>query len=163
MASRHRTLKVESNTKDVRAKLRVMGDRIANPDEVWPRVGRYLSLVVRRQFYTRGSYLGTPWAPLKPDYLLWKAVNGYPQQTLVMRGDLRDSFGGRPMGIEKYRGNTAVFGSDDKKAIWHQKGTRRNGRQINPARPMLVLNPMVREEITDIVRSFVMDRDRGKY
>lgn len=144
-------------------RLRAMGARIDNPTPVWPRVGRMLSLAVRRQFLTRGSYMGTPWKPLKPDYRLWKVLNGYPWQTLVMRGDLRDSFVQRPMSVETYLGKSAVFGSDDRKVVWHQFGTFRNGKRVNPARPMLVLNGMIREEIVDIVRSYVRGRGDGVY
>lgn len=144
-------------------RLAAMKVRVQDPSRAWPRVGRFLSTVVRRQFTTKGSYLGTPWAPLKPEYALWKVINGYPRQTLVMDGSLRSSFVSRPMDIEHYRGQVAHFGSSRDTAIWHQRGTRRNGKQVNPPRPMLVVNPMVREEVTDIVRRYIRGRGDGVY
>lgn len=144
-------------------RLRAMGHRIENPEPAWPRVGKMLSQAVRQQFITRGSYLGTPWKPLKPDYLLWKVMNGFPWQTLVMRGDLRNSFTDRPMSVESYLGKSAVFGSDDRKVVWHQFGTFRNGKRVNPARPMLVVNQMIRDETTDIVRRYIRGRGDGVY
>jgi phage virion morphogenesis protein len=144
-------------------RLRRMQDRIDNLDRVWPRVGRYLSGQVRRQFSTRGAHMGTPWAPLKPEYLLWKVANGYPRSTLVMRGDLKNSFVQRPMSVEIYRKDTAVFGSDDPKAVWHQYGTKRNGKQVNPPRPMLVFTTEIKSEMVDIVRRYIRGRGPGVY
>lgn len=144
-------------------RLRAMGERVDNPEPAWPRVGRMLSLAVRKQFLTKGAYMGTPWRPLKPDYLLWKVLNGYPWQTLVMRGDLRDSFVERPMSVETYLGKSAVFGSNDRKVVWHQFGTFRNGKRVNPARPMLVVNQMIRDEVVDIMRKYVRGRGEGVY
>lgn len=161
--TRSKSFIVINRAEITKRRLRAMSRRIENPEIVWPRVGRFLSLVVRRQFATKGTYLGTPWAPLQPDYMLWKVMNGFPRQTLVMRGDLKDSFVGRPMGVETYRGKSAVFGSNDRKAVWHQYGTMRHGRQVNPPRPMLVVNPMVREEVVDIIRRYVRGRGEGVY
>ena len=144
-------------------RLRAMGRRINNPEPAWPRVGRFLSLTVRKQFITKGAHLGTPWKPLKPDYLLWKVMRGYPWQTLVMDGSLRDSFVERPMSVESYLGKSAVFGSDDRKVVWHQFGTFRNGKRVNPARPMLVANQHVHDEVTDILRRYIRGRGDGVY
>lgn len=144
-------------------RLRAMALRIENPEPAWPRVGRFLSMVVRRQFSTKGAYLGTPWKPLKPEYMLWKVAHGYPKQTLVMDGTLRRSFVDRPMKVETYRGKSASFGSDLDLAIWHQRGTRRNGKQVNPPRPMLVVNRAVAEEVTDIMRRYIRGRGAGVY
>lgn len=144
-------------------RLRAMGRRIENPEPAWPRVGRFLSMVVRRQFATKGAYLNTPWKPLRPEYLLWKVANGYPKQTLVMDGTLRSTFVGRPMDVETYKGASATFGSNSDLAVWHQRGTYRNGKRVNPPRPMLVVNDHVAEEVTDILRRYVRGRGAGVY
>lgn len=144
-------------------RLRAMAKRVENPEPAWPRVGAFLSMVVRRQFATKGAYLNTPWDPLKPEYLLWKTVNGYPRQTLVMDGSLRRSFVGRPMDIETYKGASAKFGSSSDLAVWHQRGTHRNGKRVNPPRPMLFINEPVAEEITDILRRYIRGRGAGVY
>lgn len=159
----HASIITINDAEITKRRLRAMKERINNPDRAWPRVGRYLSITTNKQFATKGAYLGTPWAPLQPDYLLWKVANGYPRATLVMRGDLKQSLTGRPMGIERYNGKSAVFGSGDRKFIWHQKGTKRNGRQVNPPRPMIVLTPTVRAEITDIMRRYIRGRGPGVY
>lgn len=161
--ARSRSFIVINKAEITKRRLRAMSRRIENPEIVWPRVGRFLSLVVRRQFATKGTYLGTPWAPLKPEYMLWKVMNGYPRQTLVMDGSLKNSWVDRPMSIETYRGSSAVFGSNDRKVVWHQYGTTRHGRQVNPPRPMLVVNAMVRDEVVDIVRRYVRGRGAGVY
>lgn len=144
-------------------RLKAIGGRIDNPEPAWPRIGRMLSHAVRRQFITKGAYMGTPWKPLKPNYLLWKVTHGYPWQTLVMRGDLRDSFTHRPMSVETYLGKSAIFGSSDRKVVWHQFGTFRNGKRVNPARPMLVATPMIRDEAVDIMRKYIRGRGEGVY
>lgn len=154
---------VINNAEITKRRLRAMGRRIDNPEPAWPRVGRFLSMVVRRQFSTKGAYLKTPWDPLKPEYMLWKVMNGYPRQTLVMDGSLRSSFVGRPMDVEVYMGKSAVFGSSSDLAVWHQKGTYRDGKRVNPPRPMLFVNRHVAEEVTDILRRYIRGRGAGVY
>lgn len=139
----------------VKRRIRAMEMRAEDATRVWPRVGSYLSRQVRRQFTTRGAAMGTPWEPLKPQYRTWKVSHGYPRSILVRTGDLRSSFTHRPMDIEHYTPKTGTFGSNDPKAVWHQYGTHRHGKQVNPPRPMLVVTPEMSAEIRKLIAKHV--------
>lgn len=121
----------------------------------WQSVGAYLSDQVRQQFVTEGEHFHTPWKPLKPKYLVWKLAHGGSRKILRYNGDLMRSFTSRPMSIERYEGNRATFGSSDRKAVWHQKGTHRHGKQVNPPRPMLVVTREVRAGVKQRLDSYI--------
>jgi phage gpG-like protein len=152
------TLTVKVNGRSILAKrhIRNLQMRATNLMPMWPRVGTYLSGVVRKQFASKGVYLQTPWKPLQPDYRLWKVKHGYSSAILVKTGDLKRSFG-RPMQIESYRRDSASFGSREQTALWHQDGTRRHGRQVNPPRPILKATPLVKREVKKIVRDWIVE------
>lgn len=145
---------------NTKRKLRTYERRVDNVRAAWPRVGRYLASVTRRQFTTKGAFLKTPWKPLKPEYRLWKVRNGYSRAILIQTGDMRSTFTSRPMDIEEYHSNYAVFGSSHPLARYHQYGTRRNGKRVLPARKILVTNKMVRSEVRDIVADYIIKGKR---
>lgn len=148
-----------SGDRDVSRKIRAYGTRAEDVSKAWPRVGSYLSRAVRQQFVTEGVRFGKPWKPVKPAYRLWKIRNGLSRKTLVATGAMRQSFVGRPMDIEEYRGNTAVFGSSDPKAVWHHYGTRRDGKRVNPARPILVITNDVAKDVRQILADHITGRN----
>jgi phage gpG-like protein len=141
--------------KAVKKSLTEMGERARSVEKAWPSVGSYLSNQVNQQFVTEGRRFGTPWRPLKPEYKLWKMRHGFSRKILRQTGKLKESFTGRPMDIEEYRGNSATFGSSLDSAVWHQKGTRRNGKRVNPPRPMLVATKEVRLEVKRILLRYI--------
>lgn len=122
---------------------------------IWPKVGSYLSRANAKQFTSKGSYYGTPWKPLNPDYAHWKLRNGYGRRTLVLTGAMKASFTSRPMSIERYYKKSAVFGSNNELAIFHQYGT--SGRTSVPARPIMVMTPKVRKTIRDMTKYYVVN------
>lgn len=148
--------------KDVSRKIRAYGKRAENiPPRVWQRVGAYMSRVSRQQFTSEGARLGRKWKPLKPEYRLWKIRSGFNRKILVQTGAMRQGFTGRPMDIEEYHKNSATFGSSNQKAIWHHYGTRRNGEQVNPPRPILVVTPEIAKDVRDILADHVAGRNRA--
>lgn len=150
---------IEGDADTLTRKLGNMRRRVQNPTRAWRSVGRFLSMQVNRQFVTEGAHFGRKWKPLKPAYRLWKIRNGYGRKILVQTGEMKRSFTGRPMAIEEYMGNTAVFGSDNIKAIWHHNGTHRNGKQVNPARPILIITREVRDGVRDKLADYVLGKD----
>lgn len=120
-------------------------------------IARYLGSQVRRQINSRGTHMGTPWAPLKPSYLKWKVDNGFPRTTLVKTGDLRKSFVRPGDLIQNRYPDKLTFRSKDLKAIFHQRGTGHL-----PKRPILVLTPEIKEGVREIVAGIVFDNGRGK-
>lgn len=150
-----------TGTRNASIKITDMRLRMKNLEPAWVKVGSYLSQVNRRQFATEGAYLGKPWKPLKPDYLQWKVRNGYGgRKTLVQTGALRASFTSRPMSLEVISGNKAMFGSTDRKAVWHQHGTHRNGKRAIPARPIIVKTPKLSRDIADIIAEYIVHKSR---
>lgn len=150
------------STGDVSMKLHEMAVRARNPEPAWENVGSYLSAAERRQWATSGSYFGTPWRPLKPDYLLWKAKHGYSSHILMQTGSLRMSFSSRPMSIEVYNGSSARFGSNHPLAKYHQHGTRRHGKRVNPPRPMMKVTRKVRADVKQILANYVTNGEHTR-
>jgi phage gpG-like protein len=151
---------VERRSRNAEMRLSRMADRAEDLTPAWPRVGRYLSGVVREQFATRGARLGTPWRPLSDTYAARKARMGWNRRTLVRTGALRSSFTSRPMAVERYGRQEAHFGSDLQTAVWHQRGTHRNGKRVNPPRPMIRVTPEVRSEVKQILAAYIVGKGR---
>jgi len=137
-------------------KIKAINSRLENPERVWPKVGSYLSHTARRQFSTEGMWLlGKKWTPLKPETRIRKMRKGYSRKILVATGAMKATMTSRPMDIEEYHGSHAVFGSSDPKVEWHSKGTKRNGKRINPPRPILPLTAEVRADLKQIMVQYV--------
>lgn len=148
---------VTGDGSNAKRKLRGYKRRVKTPTPAWRKVGALISREVRRQFATRGTNFGTPWKPLTPEYAARKKAMGFPRQILVQSGKMRNSFTQRPMDIERYQGQKATFGSNERKVKWHQFGTYRNGKRVNPPRPMLVLTPKLRRQIAQAVEDHVLN------
>lgn len=133
-------------------RLRNLSERAENIEPVWARFGLYLSRQVGRQFSSRGSWFGTPWKPLTPQYRLQKRRSGNGSKLLVSSGELKESFTGRPMKVERYSAKSAIYGSDLDTAIWHQHGTHKDGKQVNPPRPMLVRTPRMSKFLKRLIK-----------
>ena len=141
---------------NVSVKVKGISNRVKRPAAAFKQVGSYIAASNRRQFATHGAYYGTPWKPLKPDYLQWKVRSGYSRRTLVMTGGMRASFVSRPMKIEKYYGDTAEFGSDHWLEKFHQYGTFRNGKRAIPPRPIMKKTPVMVKGVAGIIKAHVL-------
>lgn len=138
--------------KDVSRRFSALAVTAADVTDIWPIVGKHISGEVRKQFTTKGAYLGRrPWKPLKARTVREKVAAGYPKAPLVRTGKLKRSFTKRPMDIEVYGPKSARFGSSEKTAVWHQKGTKRHGKRVNPPRPMLIATRKMRADVRDII------------
>lgn len=150
-----------TGVRQARLRVKAIKKRAGDVSGAWPSVGAYLSRVATRQFTTEGAFLGRPWAPLKPEYRLWKIRSGYSRKILVRTGGLRNEFTKRPMQLEVYTGNSATFGSTSELSVWHHRGTKRDGKQHIPARPILYVTPTVSKDVRDILAKRIIGR-RGK-
>ena len=159
------TLEVERNEiAKFQRRLKAVARRAENPEGVWPRVGQYLSFTANRQFVTEGMYLlGRPWKPLTSKYRLRKIRMGGSRKILRFSGDMASTLTSRPMSIEQYSGDTATFGSRDPKVAWHHRGTYRDGKRVNPPRPILPFNETVREDIKEIMIAYVTGDRRATW
>lgn len=150
---------VEITVGDVRSakrKIEQIKKRVQVPDRGWKRVGIFLSREVNKQFSTRGAQFQTPWRPLAMSTLIQKRKLGFTPAPLVRTGSMKRTFTQRPMDIYETRGSIARFGSSSKIAAYQHYGTKRNGRQHIPARPILKVTPRVRKEVRDILERYIV-------
>lgn len=103
-------------------------------------------------FQTEGAFAGKRWAPLTPAYAAWKfrAVGALP--ILQLEGDLKRSLTNKPMDIERVNKLRAEFGTRDRKAVWHQFGTRHM-----PARPPVTVTKPLIHELERLVADHIVD------
>jgi phage virion morphogenesis protein len=151
----------DESMKNLRRRMNAIKKRSRSPEPAWRKVGSYLSSEVRKQFVSEGAYFGEPWKPLTPKYKTWKLAHGGINKILRFNGDMMRSFTSRPMDIERYMGHEAEYGSSDRLAVFHHGGTHRHGKQVNPARPILVLTPDMSVHIRQIIANYLMGR-QGK-
>jgi len=142
---------------DVALHLKEVAKRVERPLPALKKIGSYIAQANRRQFSSHGTYYGTPWKPLKPDYAQWKLRSGYGRKILVLSGGMKASFTSRPMAIEQYSATGAVFGSDHWLAKFHQYGTHRNGKRVIPPRPIIGKNKRLTAAVKDIIKKYVTD------
>lgn len=120
----------------------------------WPRVVPAFIRWMRMQFESEGSYGGSPWAPLSPEYLAWKMVH-YPGKSILQaEGDLRQA-ASRPE--REARPLDLVLTIVDPKIEYHQEGT-----DNMPARPLIFehLPPDAVLELEDLAEEYADDMAR---
>lgn len=81
------------------------------------------------QFATEGGWGGQAWAPLSPQYALWKSTH-YPGRTILIRDGVLRRAASEPRREATPR--TLTLWIDDDVAAYHQEGTDRM-----PARPLI--------------------------
>jgi hypothetical protein len=115
----------------------------------WPKVVDLFRDWEERQFQTEGTFWGTPWKPLSPQYAAWKAAHAPTRGILVLTGALKRA-ATTPTRIASPR--TLTLRIDDKKARWHHYGEGNN-----PARPLLMeaLPPQARLELDQAAEEYV--------
>lgn len=136
--------------------LRTMGHRAEDIAPVLRKIGTKVALANRRAFATRGASNGEPWKPLAASTILSKSRHGYSRAPLVRTGALRQSFVGRPMGIEHYSGKSAQWGSPLQTAAWQQKGTFHNGKRHIPPRKIMKITRSQRKEYVHMIAEYVV-------
>lgn len=147
--------------RDVQRQLKQLGQNARDLTPVWPLVGNYLARANRETFATRGSRLGRPWKPLAPSTQRDKLRGGWPRAPLVRTGALKFSLVGRPMAIERYRRQSASFGSDRNTAVWQDRGTHRNGKRHIPPRKLVGLTRDDKSNIFKLVKRHILGRRTG--
>lgn len=86
--------------------------------------------IERRQFDSQGEFASGGWAPLAPATVRLKARKGLSRRVLRATGALEASLvGPGPGHVEIVQPHQLVFGTSDRKARFHQSGTRRMPRR----------------------------------
>lgn len=153
-------MRIYEGNRRVSARLSTIMRRNEDYRRVWPRVERYIRSTTRRQFTSYGAFLGRPWKPLQPNYRAWKVKHGYSPHILVKTGKMKKGLTSFPMDFRRHYKKSARFGTNSKIAVYHQHGTRRNGKRHLPARPMLKATKRVRIDVKNIVRDYLIDGKR---
>ena len=158
-------VRVEADDRQVQAMLGRAVRRLRNMQPLYDDIGAYMERSMVRRFQLQQAPDGTPWRDLSPN--TWASKRN--RKILNETGQMRDSLAYEATGTE------VIIGFADKKARWHQFGTRpytitpKNARmlafmtaggpafatQVNhpgiPARPMLGLSRANVQEIGSIV------------
>lgn len=141
----------------VKQLLSEMADRTQGVESAWPGVGDVIADSMQQQFDTFGVALnGKAWAPLKPEYLAWKIRNGYDPRTLRKTRDMEASLTGRPMAIEEYFPMSARFGTNDKKAAFHQNGTK-----FMPQRKIINITEDLADDVNSVLARYIFEDRLG--
>lgn len=131
-----------------------MRQRVQYPKRAWEAVGRYMAREVDKQFLTRGANFNTRWAPLAVSTVMQKRKAGFSPAPLIRTGAMKRTFG-YPQIAQNTRGSIATFGSDDDIALFQHGGTKRNGVQHIPARPILKVTPKMRKDVKRILEGYI--------
>lgn len=79
--------------KQLARNLKQIGDEIKDWTPAFKQAAEGLKKVFSEDvFATQGSVIGERWNPLKPTYLAQKVKSGYPADTLVKTGTMRNNF-----------------------------------------------------------------------
>jgi phage virion morphogenesis protein len=156
---------VSADDSQVQAMLARAARRLNNMRPLYDDIGAYMERDTDQRFQRQQAPDGTPWRDLSPN--TWASKRN--RKILNETGQMRDSLAYEATGTE------VIIGFADKKARWHQFGTRPYtiapnnarmlafmtaggpafARQVNhpgiPARPMLGISRANVEEIGNIV------------
>lgn len=139
--------------------LRKYADRAEDVSTIWPKVGNVVARGVRRTFSTRGRSINDPWKPLAASTRKQRLALGFGNRSpLVRSGELKNSFTNRPMSVERYYKDHAVYGSNLKLAVWQQYGTYVHGKPRIPPRTLLKLSADDRKKIAGYVLKHIVGR-----
>lgn len=133
------------------AKIDELSDRAGDLQPVFRAAGEIIAKGLKRQFETRGAYLGgkgTPWKPLAAATVERKSRQGLPADVLVAAGALAASLTGGKGHVLRIAKTQVRVGTKDFKARFHQGGTS----QGEPARKLVGIAKNDREAIFRLVR-----------
>ena len=137
----------------VRTLLLQMADRTRGVEPAWPAVGDVIAENMALQFTSEGAHLnGRGWAPLSPKYLAWKVSKGLDPRRLHATRTMMLSLTSRPMAVEQYFPNRAVFGTDDEKAAFHQNGT-----DVMPRRQIINVTEDLADDVNSVLARYIFE------
>jgi phage gpG-like protein len=126
----------------LRKELGDMRDRAADVRPAWDALLTWWAARNVTNFQNAGKRWKKPWRPLAPATVADKMRLGYPKDTLIRTGALRDSLSRRPLGIERLRPHDLEAGTNTNYAHFHQHGTSKM-----PARVLVNAEQVKREGV----------------
>jgi len=122
-------------------------DRVHNARPAFEAIADQFATAEMAHFASNGS---GKWAALSPRYAAYKAARFPGRPTLVRAGDLRNTLTRRPLGVERIADNSLEVGTNDPKALFHQKGTPKM-----PARPVIKLNDRTKKQMAKTLQRYL--------
>lgn len=148
----------EQSLRRLRANLQGMRERARDVRPAWDAVVEWFADRNASQFEDRGAEYATPWRPLAASTLREKARLGFPLDPLVRTRRLMQSITMRPLDIERLGPREFEAGTADRKAVFHQFGTR-NGL---PARPLFSATRIrASNAVTYAIANWIIDGRRS--
>jgi len=113
-----------SGVSEVRRLFNALGDNLTDYDSIFKRIAKDFKKTMQGTFSNEGNYDGNPrWKALSATTMKIK-MKKYPGKLILQAtGKMKNDFINNP--IINISGNTLYIGVSDKKAIYHQKGTRK--------------------------------------
>jgi phage gpG-like protein len=142
-------LRVEWNITDAVEKLSALRARVTDLRPAWKSLLLYLRKATERTFATEGGRIGAKWAPLTQPYASRKA-RAFPGQPILRATDamFRSLVVGTENSVIESEPQEFIFGTQDRKARFHQDGTPRMAQ-----RKILDVTPEDRRQIKAIMRA----------
>ena len=114
---------------------------------------------IKKNWDTKGAYFGSGWPAIAETTLLQKLHDGYPSETLVATGALKNSLTGGSDWIRRLAKTQITLGTRNYKSRFHQGGVTSRGL---PKRKVLAITAADRKKIFQIfVDHFAVLRGRG--
>lgn len=150
-------LKVEWDITDAVERLIAKRDQLDDLRPLWRALLPYLRKATERTFSTRGGRIGERWTPLTQPYAARKA-RLFPGQPILRATDaMYRSFviPGAENAVEEIDAQSLTYGSQDRKARYHQDGTPRMAQ-----RKILEVTPADRREAKRLARAYLENQGR---
>lgn len=144
-------ISIEVNATAAQRALAVLGAGLGQTSIANRQIGAQFFSWVQRNFEESGGLRTTPWAPLAPSTVRYKAAHGWSPKPLYRTGNLRNSF--LPFSDETQAGIGAKASFDVDYAQVHQEGS--TSRHI-PARPMLPPDDIALDIVSRVYDRFII-------
>jgi Phage virion morphogenesis family len=137
-------------------RLSELADRAENPRPAMLLIKSLLEEGHRKQFASKGGFLGTPWAENSPETLARKAREGVPSLSsqMVASGDLQESLSGGKGSRSRVSKSGVSVGTSLFYAVFHINPKRKG----MPARPVVGINKATEESALTILEQHVLGR-----
>lgn len=119
----------------------------------WQALARRFETAMERQFESEGSWGGTPWPPLSPDYARWKARVAPGQPILRLTNLLVDSLTDleSPASVHVIEPDFMVLGTAVEYGAFHHEGAGNL-----PQRKIVALPEAERRQWVKVVQRFIL-------
>jgi hypothetical protein len=144
--------------KEAAAKIQLVGAKAENATPAFVAIRELLLEGHKRQFESKGAFLGTPWAPLSPATIERKGREGESSEILNATGALATALGGGQGKVGTVGKSFARAGVSGKlfQARFAQAGAGGKRRGDESPRPIVGIGLSEGQEAIDILEAFLL-------